>query len=186
MKPYPGSVVTVELMIAGYQAALDRFATAEKDREAEPALIAIFDALNWAVAIDDRVGETWRPAGVKLKQAWRDEVPGARILDGIRLVRNSVHHDWAEALERVDGMPFPLKFRLPFHEWRWRPVDALPEPDPTKMNPAVLEGQRERYRAGLAGHSASTTLRQLDPIFAYVLRLLEPKMATPGHAAPEL
>jgi hypothetical protein len=55
----------------------------------------IFEALNWAVALDDRVGRHWVPDGGTLGWRWRERVgQGAEIM-GVRFARSSVHQ-WSD------------------------------------------------------------------------------------------
>lgn len=45
--------MTFEAMLVGYTEALDRFDEASKKRDPVATYTALFEALNWAVAIDD-------------------------------------------------------------------------------------------------------------------------------------
>ena len=72
------NIVTVESMLIGYTDAAARFDRAAKDADQDPIAVynALFEVLNWAVALDDRVGEHWRPDGgdQPLGFAWRDRL----------------------------------------------------------------------------------------------------------------
>jgi hypothetical protein len=55
--------------------------------------MALFETLNWAVALDERVGTHWLPDGKPLGWKWRQRLGhGAEIMGGVRFARNSVHH----------------------------------------------------------------------------------------------
>src|SRR5450755_3053386 len=60
---------------------------------------ALFEALNWAVAMDDRVGKHWAPDGKPLDWAWRERLGrGVEVMGGVRYARNRVHHQWSDAM----------------------------------------------------------------------------------------
>jgi hypothetical protein len=63
MSAYPGDRVRIDLMVRGYAHAQERYARAAEVAGPEPAYFALFEALTWAVAVDDVVAEIWRPAG---------------------------------------------------------------------------------------------------------------------------
>jgi hypothetical protein len=96
---YPGERVQIDMMVRGLAAACERFRHAAELQAPEPAYFALFECLNWAVALDELVGEIWRPEGRREGWDWRKRVEGADVLIGVRLVRNLVHHRWALALK---------------------------------------------------------------------------------------
>jgi hypothetical protein len=97
MKPYDQNVVTYESMLIGYTDAVARFETGVKGRNPVTAFVAVFESLNWAVALDERIGEHWVPCGESLGREWRDRLSrGAEIMDGVRFVRCRVHHQWSD------------------------------------------------------------------------------------------
>lgn len=158
-------------MFDGYDQALTRFQSAAKRRDAAPAFIALFEALNWAVALDERAAERWTPEGQPLGYAWRERVRGAHLMQAVRFARNGVHHQWSDALERNDGgMSFPMTFPLVFFEWRWRPLAELPPSPPTKRLPE----EQEAYRSWLEGKPARVTLHELGGAFGFLRLVLEP------------
>ncbi len=171
MKPYADNVQTFAAMFEGYTSAMGRFQGAVKQRDATAAFIPLFDALNWAVALDERAAKHWTPAGEPLRWGWRGKVRGAEIMRGVRFVRNSVHHDWSDALERDEGgMTFPLTFPAVFFEWRWRATGALPEPRKQRKDDA---GEAV-YREMLEGRPARVTLEALAEVFHFLRQVLEP------------
>ena len=68
MKPYDDNIQTFAAMFDGYHQALTRLEAAGTWDEPAPAFIALFEALNWAVALDDRAGEHWAPEGKTLRR----------------------------------------------------------------------------------------------------------------------
>lgn len=78
--------------------------------------VPLFEALNWAHALDERVAAHWVPNGKTVGFGWRDRIPKAEIMAGVRFARNSLHHDWSEAVVLRDGaVSFPLSFRSHLH-----------------------------------------------------------------------
>jgi hypothetical protein len=61
MKPYDQNIVTYESMLIGYTDAVARFETVVEDRNPITAFVALFESLNWAVALDDRIGKHLGP-----------------------------------------------------------------------------------------------------------------------------
>lgn len=172
MEPYKDNIVTASMMLGGFESAFERFHDAVKGRDAETAFVGLFECLNWAVALDERVAQHWAPRGAVLGWHWRDEVPGAELLRGVRWSRNSVHHKWTDALRLTDGgARFPMTFPVVFHEWIWASVEELPALD--RDDPAGEAVYRDR----LAGHPARVTLGELLGAFRFVGRVLEPPTA---------
>jgi hypothetical protein len=72
VKRYDENIQTFAAMFAGYDQALSRLQAAVKNTEPTPAFVALFEALNWAVALDDRAAEHWTPEGKVLGFGWRE------------------------------------------------------------------------------------------------------------------
>ena len=70
MKPYAENIQTFAAMYAGYAAAMDRFHEASKKHDATATFFPLFEALNWAVALDERAAKHWTPAGEPLSWEW--------------------------------------------------------------------------------------------------------------------
>jgi hypothetical protein len=138
---------------------------------------ALFETLNWAVPLDDLIGEIWRPAGNREGFEWRSRVPGAGVLDGVRYVRNRVHHQWADSARLdVDDAPSVLPFR--FDSWTWRDVAELP------VAPARRSDERGRtaYEQHLANDRPVFTLTDLAAVLERVVNsFLDPPRAQPGR-----
>jgi len=155
-------------MFEGYLRALGRFELAVKGRDAGEAFIPLFEALNWAVALDDRTATHWAPDGKVLGWSWRQRVPDAGVMGGVRFARNRVHHQWSDALALDDGhRQYPRSYPLVYFEWVWRPASELPVGRADAAGEAVYQGRLE-------GRAARATLAQLREAFAFLRRVLEP------------
>jgi hypothetical protein len=121
MKPYDENIQTFAAMFDGYDQALTRLEAAAKGREPAPAFIALFEALNWAVALDDRAGKHFAPQGKTLGFGWRDWPRGAHLMRAVRFARNNVHHQWSDALALDKrGLTPPITPPVVWFEWCWR------------------------------------------------------------------
>ena len=152
MHPYEHlRIVTFEAMFIGYADAAERFAVAAEGRDPIAAYIPLFEALSWAYALDDRTGAHFVPDGKPLGLDWRKRIPNADIMAGVRYARNSVHHQWSDAMVLDEG-PLRLPEALPakFFEWVWRPADELAEPD-KKPHPESEQIYREQLGDGPSG-----------------------------------
>lgn len=168
--------VSVRLLLDGYVKAVERFERAAKGRDPGAAFLALFEALNWAVAIDERVKEHWAPDGANTEEdktrqpgwGWRERVPGAEAMAGVRFARNRVHHQWADALCLDDnGFTSPVSSPLMSFEWRWRDLAELPAGKPDPNGEAI-------YERHLAGSPTRLTLSRLGDTFAWLASVLEP------------
>src|ERR1700735_1891342 len=118
MDEFSGKRVRVGMMTGGYARAYERFEIAEGNNDPVAAFFALFEAWNWAHAVDDIIARAWSPRGKVLGYDWRTDpaISGAgevlaNIMSGLRYVRNRVHHQWADALitDRVSGgLTFPV------------------------------------------------------------------------------
>jgi hypothetical protein len=100
------------MLLAGHAFAIKRLEDAIGDPLA--SFRAVFEALNWATSIDDRIRAHWAPEGKPLDWEWRERVSGAEVMPAVRFARNRVHHHWADAIY-LDGAM-----------WRWRALSDLP------------------------------------------------------------
>lgn len=188
VKPYAENIQTFAAMFDGYEAALERLETAAKGKDPTPAFIALFEALNWAVALDDRAGEHWTPdGGEPLGFGWRDRLGNAEIMRPVRFARNNVHHQWSDALfldER--SSTFPLKFPVVFFEWRWHALSQLPArpAPPSEKARERRVAEEATYRRLLEGRPARITLRELGKTFYFLRQLLEPATLPRGGRLP--
>jgi hypothetical protein len=166
------NIQTFAAMFDGYTQAVERFRVATKEQSDAPSFIALFEALNWAVALDDRARKHWTPEGKPLGFGWRERVTNADVMGGVRFARNSVHHQWSDALV-LDrgGFTFPLTFPMVFFEWRWRSASEFPEPERPDKHHAANEAI---YCEKLEGQSARLTLNTLAEAFYFLRQVLEP------------
>lgn len=162
--------VSFSELVDGYAAAYDRLLVAAQGRNESAARAALFEALNWAVSIDDAVRERWAPAGEPLGFKWRDLWSGAAPLQGLRTARNHVHHQWADAVRLDDGgRGYPRRYPLRYFHFVWRDQSELP---------AALRGHRPEddaaYREHLEGQPVEVALRGIKSVFEHLIPLLEP------------
>jgi hypothetical protein len=172
MEPYADNIVTFRVQLGGYEQAVERFGQASRTRDAVQVFGPLFEALNWAVALDDQARAHWAPEGVPLDWAWRTRVTGGDFVNAVRRARNRVHHQWADALTLSEGFSSPLVAPLVAHEWRWRRVDDLPKSDlPRGKATADAEADYERL---LATKPARIALTELLVPFRRLANTLEP------------
>ena len=143
------AAVGLGTLLAGYRQACERWMAGPRiDPDPEQAFFAIFEALNWAVSIDDRLGED-------TLLGWPSAYDERGYVAGFRYARNAVHHHWAEALwlDR-GGVLLPTPLPAAFFEWCWQPQ---------------LRSRNERglakYRTHLSGQPVRFTLEALESIF---------------------
>jgi hypothetical protein len=180
MADYTGTRVAPRQLVGGFAQAVERFAAATRTTDADPAYFALFEALNWAVAVDDYVREIWVPHGEPLGRGWTDLAgteADVELLDATRYARNLVHHHSADALVNVEGERFPETFPSVFHSWVWRDAGDLPvHPRPDAVHNAR---NRAAYATHFAGVRAEDTLHALREPFERVRMFLDPPRATP-------
>jgi hypothetical protein len=179
VKPYVDNSVTFRMVLAGYRSAVGRYNTGRLTQDVAATYHPLFEALNWAVALDDQTRARWSPQGKPLNWGWRDKIDSGDYVRAVRFARNRVHHQWADALElTTDGFTFPITFPMVFHEWRWRRSVDLPVGDDSR--------DEATYDRLLANHPARHILQQLGETYAQVADLLErPDMADTGDVKPE-
>jgi hypothetical protein len=126
--------VRARLLTGGYTKAYERFLAATAVRDPDAVFFALFEALDWAHAIDDLIALTWSPRGKVMGYGWRrDPAIGggdqlSDIMSGLRYVRNRVHHQWADALVTDEGLTLPVVLPATFSAYVWRPACDLPTP----------------------------------------------------------
>lgn len=118
--------------------------------------VSLFESLNWAVALDDRLQEEW------IGDDWTDEIEGGELARAIRYARNSVHHDWAEAFEPVDddGQFFQPWENVVWLHWRL----TLPK---ERADPVG----KDAYEEYLAGEQVGDTLLKINQSMADAVNL---------------
>jgi hypothetical protein len=171
VKPYDQTglvIVTFEAMFNGYADALSRFDAAAKSDDPGETFVPLFEALNWAVALDQRTAAHFVPDGKPIGYAWPARIGyGAVVMPGVRFVRNSVHHQWSDALE-LRATAFP--------EWTWRAADELPPIDKKLRGKSrlIYDEKRRVYREHMEERPARTALDALGGAFLFLKELLEP------------
>ena len=154
--------VNVWAQVQGYAVAVGRFRSAAAGRDAVAAYHPLFEALSWAASLDFRIAELRAPEGELLGEDWHMQFGGAEAVPGLRWARNTVHHDWANAL-RLDskGRCYPRRYPLRYFEWVWRNTNELP--------PNTRCHGLDIYLALLAGRPAEFTLQVLLEVFEAVV-----------------
>jgi hypothetical protein len=188
MKPYDENIQTFAAMFDGYDQALTRLERAAKGKEPAPAFIALFEALNWAVALDERARKHWTPEGKPLDYGWRDRVRGAHLMRAVGFARNNVHHQWSDALELDKrGLTPPITPPVVWFEWCWRSLSELP-PRPVEKSAKQKQRQAEEeaeYREKLEGEPARITLHRLGEAFHFLRQVMEPaSIPRRGYKSP--
>lgn len=165
------SRVPFSAMATGFHQAVERFKAASPESDPVAATTPLFEALNWAVALDERVRKDWAPDGVDSQPGWNWPVRltsenDAEAVRGIRFVRNRVHHQWADAIRLAQG---GSRYPPQVFQWVWVQANELPAPD---------DGHHERGREGyeriLENRPADFTLAILAETYHFMVQLLEP------------
>lgn len=177
MRPYEERVVTFRVLLRGYCEAFERLQLATAQSDPGPSILALFEALNWAVVLDDRCIKHWVPDGAPCGHAWLAHWRGdAGIARAIRFARNRVHHQWAEALELRSPSRSP---RSRTCEWYWRSAADLPPAPARRRDP---DGETA-YQKLLAGRPTELTLSPIRGLYSELADLLEPRLARDRAAA---
>lgn len=180
LDPYGENIVTFSHLLSGYDAACARFWQAAEDTEQNRGFSPLFEALHWTVALDERIAAHWAPEGAPLGWEWRQRFESGFLMRGVRFVRNSVHHQWSDALTwksptevtpatfdpRPDAFGFPRPTAAGLG-WVWRKTVDLPKADrPDPAGEAI-------YDEHLAGRPVSLTLVELQRVFWTMWHFLE-------------
>lgn len=158
-------------MATGFRRALERFRATNHGTDPVAASIPLFEALSWAVTLDERVKKDWAPDGVDNQPGWDWAVrlsneSDAETVRGVRFIRNRVHHQWADAVRiQEGGSRYPPRA----FEWIWVSADELPPPDD-----GFGERGREGYQRLLEGHPADFTLAILVETYDALVQIFEP------------
>lgn len=144
--------MSIDPLLAGFDAACDRFHAVIHSQDSKVMYQPLFEALNWIVALDDRLQVEWTKAGEPLPEPWSQWFHRGENILGIRFARNRIHHQWANAIGAVssgrDLLP-PGEF-----EWRWFPSNLLPT--------GRSDTYKEEYDGYLAGERVRFTLRDVQ------------------------
>lgn len=140
---------------------------------ASGVFIPLFEALNWGVALDDRLSAEWPE---EPGRDWHKRVTVGSRVRALRYARNSVHHDWAQAIDLAPKYRH-LAARWSIMEWEW--TCPLPAKGPSHLD---RRGEHE-YRTRLVGQSVGVTLTELGAAFAEGVHILSD--AVPGSVTGE-
>lgn len=161
--------MNVRTQVRGYAAAVARFRSAVAGHDAIAAYHPLFEALNWAASLDFRIAELRAPDAKPRGKDWYMREGGAEAVPGLRWVRNTVHHDWANALRLdTEGRRYPRRYPTRYFEWVWRDIADLP---PNDRNTG-----KDVYSELLAGRPAEFTLQILLEVFGFVADCVEPSL----------
>lgn len=159
-------VVPLGILVFGWGEALHRFRTASGyaagSLEPDPrrAYLALFEGLNWSVAIDDRLRSD---RGID----WWKETSGGEVQRAIRFARNRVHHDWAQAFDEIltESNSVITDQRYEYMDvGRRRPWIWIGLPEPTHPKYADLLG-RSLFEDHLLGKSIDDTFMRLHALY---------------------
>lgn len=121
---------------------------------------SLFEALNWAVSLDDRLTRDWPLEEITHGKYWCDEFCGGGLIRGLRFARNSVHHDWSLGLN-LDPVENPFQQRIELLWLCWEE--------------SLAEGKRNdgatAYRNYLAGRAVGDTLFEINDILTAAVNI---------------
>jgi hypothetical protein len=125
----------------------------------------LFEALSWAVSIDDRFQSLWAAARTNQARWWSDGFAHGDTARGHPL-RPQPHTSsvGGRAMAQPLGILVPVAFPLGFIEWRWRP----------ELPPGRGEEFKAEYEQHIAASPARVTLGDLSACFADALPVLAP------------
>jgi hypothetical protein len=106
------STVSASDLLHGLAQAYERFMS-EGRLAVEPvdAYMPIFEALNWAAALDEAIADECGGHGAK-DWSWRERVTGGELVAGFRFARHRAYHQWASVLYVSPGRLCLIPFRL--------------------------------------------------------------------------
>lgn len=143
-------VVTVRTLFNGFDQAYARWQVVEyAPYDAAAAFIPLFEVLEWAACIDERLAY----------------IDWSKDLRGLRWARNRSRHDWAMALEVLRREQLRLPDNVdrnwgPEFEWAWR--ETLPERTSVA---ARYRKDEPYYQSNLAGQPARVTINMVHAFF---------------------
>jgi hypothetical protein len=167
MTEFDGERVRGRYLTGGYARAYERFQEAQSKGDPEATFQALFEALNWAVAIDEYIARVWSPRGKVEGYHWRGDpaLPESLVpvMAGLRYVRARVHHQWADAVYAQPGAMLPFTLPRVLMTWAWRPVEELPTPSARHKNERARRLRRSARRLPSGGGARRTDGRARLP-----------------------
>jgi hypothetical protein len=134
---------------------------------------ALFEALNWADCLDDRLTIDWPFEEIAHGRYWCDEFRGGGLIRGLRFARNSVHHDWSLALD-LDPLENPFHQRIELLWLCWAEGLAGEE----RSDGATA------YMNYLAGRAAGETLFEIGDILTAAVNIAAGDFPRQGPVQP--
>jgi hypothetical protein len=157
-------IVPVETFHSGFVEARRRFDEAAKGRDDLAVFLPLFEALNWAVVLDDRLQAYWKAAPSNRDPSWADGFTFGDTVKGLRFARHRVHHQRADALWLSEGASGPVgSYAEGLHEWRWRP----------DLPPGRDDRYKDEYEAKVMAVPARITLHELAECVGTALAYLD-------------
>lgn len=123
---------------------------------------ALFEALNWAVSLDDRLSRDWPFAEIVYGKYWCEDFTSGGLIRGLRHARNAVHHDWSLALD-LDPIESPFHLRLDLLSLAWS-SERLSDRD---------DDSAAAYNANLAGRVVGDTLLEISELLMSGTKIVE-------------
>jgi hypothetical protein len=123
--------------------------------------LALFEALNWGVSLDDRLSADWPYEEICFGRYWCDEFAGGGLIRGLRHARNAVHHDWSLALD-VDPVQNLFQKRIELLWLCWNGELTADRADP--------DSQRA-FQENLAERVVGNTLLEISKLLEEGVRL---------------
>lgn len=123
---------------------------------------ALFEALNWAVSLDDRLSRDWPFEEISFGKYWCDDFVGGGLIRGLRHARNAVHHDWSLALD-IDPIESPFHLRLDLLGLVWS-SERLSDRD---------DDSAAAYNTNLGDRVVGDTLFEISELLAAGTKIVE-------------
>lgn len=136
---------------------------------------ALFEALNWAVSLDDRLAHDWPYEDIAYGTYWCDEFAGGGLIRGLRFARNSVHHDWFLGLD-LDPLERPFQQRIEMLWLCW--AEGLAGDQQSDGAAA--------YRDYLAGRVVGDTLFEISDILTAAVNITVGNLGGSGSGPAKL
>ena len=157
-----------EWLFDGYMQALERFQQAvQRGDVPEPAkksFLSLFETLEWAASLIEKL---LKPKSATKGKPLEEKVS---VMQGVRYVRNRLHHQWAFALRGRD-VPQPIVVRatggsrvigpVVVFDWFWKPLQELPPPDQGQPDDPLGQTSYERHLAEQPARCALEEIRRV-------------------------
>ena len=147
--------IPLPFFLAGFKQSHQRVSLAKNQTDRKQMFIALFEALNWIVSIDDRLRRN--------EPKWQDQFGNSgEIVRAIRLGRNRVHHQWADIFfYSRQGLMLPVQIPSPLFDYVWIEAKQLP---PVAKKFEDREG-KALYQQLLENQPVRHSLLQMEGLF---------------------